>query len=1184
METVTVRMARSDRGTSWGFGVTEAPNRDVVIVNVVGGSLADRAGLRNGDILDQLEGLGNLDINAVDRLLVTSRDKIELVVHRIPGAQTRIWRPEVSDQRGYGTSVEDRPYRVSLEHSNDSRPPQGFNAAALPFNTDPRVKHLQYNSPMGIYSNESAAEQYVQQTQGIIDNGVPNIPRQSNEPAYLRSETLRYLKEEENRPKGSLSEHPNPNGLPVCYICSRPILGVMCRAAGHDLHGDCLSCATCGSSLRNIGHHFIEDKFYCEVHGRQKKGLGPAMDPNLAAKTSPTSAQPIRPADGGRSFYQPEVLARRPLSVSPTPQHTAHIHYGTPKTQGTLSPSLRGVPSAVNYEGSHHSSIITSGTVTARPIHVQSQISPNPPPIPSNPPPESRVPASVRSAVSPRRSFRQSKQWPPPKGLPTLRYWQIDPASQSRKEKEHEPTSLHDMVEATDREKSPRPQRKARKKDRPNGTEATQAQIVYAKIFQGHETVATNVKNDRVELEEEISTNISLDAVEENSGEIQYNTATAATVSAEASIHCLAIEKCSLPEQSVHPSEIPELHLSEPEWDSTSIQADVLLEHFEGTTLLHVPETTDSSTSPIPTIELPRRRAGATQHSGIVRALSPTPFKAPPVREITPEPVEQSIQKVQPQPVTLTPHPSEHLSLLVGINTTPRPFVPQHSASEPTKKFTKTKPLKKVDFTKATIIPESWKNTTEVVDESDITTEPPISSSSPLNSPPVEGEGDESASNNVNAPYDGDVSEDNKSENGSIVGSDVAEERERWMREELELARKEELVGMGGPPLQPKKADHHHEKEEWRQQAMALLTDDSQAERDYAIVAALNERLQGLRDMEEADRQKAIECIERHQRNLEEQQDQLSVLLDSAIAYLKNLDTSRTAREEQSLPEPSNEAMTPQKEETTSNEIKVDSLSDVLEELEAIPARYRGPADFITEHLTHIDHEGQSFSRSTFEQRTDRRMMSGGGSPVADVPAKQVQVEMMRGHGSINSLGSRIPYCESCKQQIKGAYVLAAGLAWCPEHFVCAYRGCGRRLLECGFVEENGLKYCENCFEANIAPRCAKCSKPIISDCLNAMQKKWHPTCFTCAHCHKPFGNTAFYLENGLAYCEQDWNQLFTTKCVACKYPIEAGDRWVEALGNAFHSNCFNCTRCHSNLEGESFFAKNGQPYCKMHA
>ncbi|KJH45148.1 hypothetical protein DICVIV_08814 [Dictyocaulus viviparus] len=107
------------------------------------------------------------------------------------GGQTRIWKPEIIDQRGYGgAQTVERPFRVSLEHSNDininrktifpryfefsltsTRPPQGFNSAALPFNTDPRVKHLQYNSPMGLYSNESATEQYVQQTTGIIDNG-----------------------------------------------------------------------------------------------------------------------------------------------------------------------------------------------------------------------------------------------------------------------------------------------------------------------------------------------------------------------------------------------------------------------------------------------------------------------------------------------------------------------------------------------------------------------------------------------------------------------------------------------------------------------------------------------------------------------------------------------------------------------------------------------------------------------------------------------------------------------------------------------------------------------------------------------------------------------------------------------------------------------------------------------------
>ena len=44
-----------------------------------------------------------------------------------------------------------------------------------------------------------------------------------------------------------------------------------------------------------------------------------------------------------------------------------------------------------------------------------------------------------------------------------------------------------------------------------------------------------------------------------------------------------------------------------------------------------------------------------------------------------------------------------------------------------------------------------------------------------------------------------------------------------------------------------------------------------------------------------------------------------------------------------------------------------------------------------------------------------------------------------------------------------------------------------------------------------------------------------------------------------------DWNELFTTKCVSCGFPIEAGDRWVEALNNNYHSQCFNCMVCRIN-------------------
>ncbi len=39
-----------------------------------------------------------------------------------------------------------------------------------------------------------------------------------------------------------------------------------------------------------------------------------------------------------------------------------------------------------------------------------------------------------------------------------------------------------------------------------------------------------------------------------------------------------------------------------------------------------------------------------------------------------------------------------------------------------------------------------------------------------------------------------------------------------------------------------------------------------------------------------------------------------------------------------------------------------------------------------------------------------------------------------------------------------------------------------------------------------------------------------------------------------------DWNELFTTKCFGCGFPIGAGDHWVEALNNSYHTQCFKCS------------------------
>ncbi|XP_037090031.1 PDZ and LIM domain protein 7-like [Pollicipes pollicipes] len=110
--------------------------------------------------------------------------------------------------------------------------------------------------------------------------------------------------------------------------------------------------------------------------------------------------------------------------------------------------------------------------------------------------------------------------------------------------------------------------------------------------------------------------------------------------------------------------------------------------------------------------------------------------------------------------------------------------------------------------------------------------------------------------------------------------------------------------------------------------------------------------------------------------------------------------------------------------------------------------------------------------------------------------------------------------------------------------------------------------------------RCTTCRQ----DCLKAIGKAYHPECFACAYCGGLFGNSAFFLEDGLPYCENDWNELFTTKCVGCGFPIEAGDRWVEALNKNFHSQCFKCAVCRTILDGMQFYAKAGRAVCKVHA
>ncbi|NXM33983.1 PDLI7 protein, partial [Oxyruncus cristatus] len=174
------------------------------------------------------------------------------------------------------------------------------------------------------------------------------------------------------------------------------------------------------------------------------------------------------------------------------------------------------------------------------------------------------------------------------------------------------------------------------------------------------------------------------------------------------------------------------------------------------------------------------------------------------------------------------------------------------------------------------------------------------------------------------------------------------------------------------------------------------------------------------------------------------------------------------------------------------------------------------------------------------------------------------------------------PLCYKCNKVIRGRYLVALGHYYHPEEFTCCQ--CRKVLDEGGFFEEKGSIFCPKCYDTRYAPSCAKCKKKITGEVMHALKMTWHVQCFTCNACKTPIRNRAFYMEEGQPYCERDYEKMFGTKCRGCDFKIDAGDRFLEALGFSWHDTCFVCAICQTNLEGKTFYSKKDKPLCKSHA
>lgn len=194
--------------------------------------------------------------------------------------------------------------------------------------------------------------------------------------------------------------------------------------------------------------------------------------------------------------------------------------------------------------------------------------------------------------------------------------------------------------------------------------------------------------------------------------------------------------------------------------------------------------------------------------------------------------------------------------------------------------------------------------------------------------------------------------------------------------------------------------------------------------------------------------------------------------------------------------------------------------------------------------------------------------------PLGDAPYAEHsgQVYCLTDHA--NLFGSK---CTACGELVKGKILFALNTTWHPEHLKCEV--C-RNPVGSGFKEKDGKVYCKNDYTKLFANYCASCKLVIEGEFYDVLNKKWHAECYTCQTCHQKFGKQ-IYPFDGMPYCERHFHEKNGTICPNCNKHINGP--CIRALDRAWHPDCFSCATCKTPLSNE-YFPISGKAYCELHA
>ncbi|XP_055141656.1 actin-binding LIM protein 3 isoform X5 [Symphalangus syndactylus] len=182
---------------------------------------------------------------------------------------------------------------------------------------------------------------------------------------------------------------------------------------------------------------------------------------------------------------------------------------------------------------------------------------------------------------------------------------------------------------------------------------------------------------------------------------------------------------------------------------------------------------------------------------------------------------------------------------------------------------------------------------------------------------------------------------------------------------------------------------------------------------------------------------------------------------------------------------------------------------------------------------------------------------------------------------------SNVIQCYRCGDTCKGEVVRVHNNHFHIRCFTCQVCGCG--LAQSGFFFKNQEYICTQDYQQLYGTRCDSCRDFITGEVISALGRTYHPQCFVCSLCRKPFpiGDKVTF-SGKECVCQTCSQSMASSKpikirgpshCAGCKEEIKHGQSLL-ALDKQWHVSCFKCQTCSVILTGE-YISKDGVPYCE---